>query len=93
MKLYRFEVRAKASPRANNIEIHRIEASSIIDAKNRLKAKFPNHQIISCVKVGEVDQPSRRPEPNSSVVETVVHSVMGAAVAVGIGFFLKKKMK
>lgn len=94
MKLYKYEVRVKYG-NASNVQIHRIEATSILDAKNRIKARFNGDSkliVLSAVKTGEVDA-SDKSNNSVSSGSSVVGTIMGAAIAAGIGLFLKSKKK
>ncbi len=64
-KQYEFHITAKISPTNNGTAMYTIEAGSILEAKNKFKARFHNAKIISCVKGCESRRTSR-PTSNPS---------------------------
>ncbi len=98
MKQYRFKVLAKLTKTDGKSLLSNIIATSIIDAKNKVKAMHPEAVIYSCVKCEEYTDPKQKlnqatkSKSNNSENSSSMGSVLlGAAVAAGIGLFLKNK--
>lgn len=98
MKKYRFTVTARLSQGGTRQVLNNIIATGIVDAKNQVKAIYPEATIYSCTKNEEYIDPKQRAmqsqtkssnnEQNSSSLGGML---LGAAITAGIGLFLKKK--
>lgn len=95
MKQYRFSVQAKLTKNGSKQLLSNIIATSIVDAKNKVKAMYPDAEIYSCVKSEEYIDLKKQTTQNKSTNEDNSSSfggmLLGAAITAGIGYFLKKK--
>lgn len=98
MKQYRFNVLAKLTKTGGKQLLSNIIATSIIDAKNKVKAMHPEAVIYSCVKCEEyidpkqeLNQAIKSKSDNSENPSSMGSVLLGAAVAAGIGLFFKNK--
>ena len=64
-KQYEFHITAKTSPTNTGTARYTVEATSILEAKNKFKSSFHNAKIISCVRGCET-RITPSPRANSS---------------------------
>lgn len=98
-KQYRFDI-DYIDTRYNQKGRGALVATSILDAKNRFKASHPTCKVIACVRRDEVvssrnvgkQELSRKKSNEKEDSSSLANSLIGAAVGVGIGWLLKKKL-
>ena len=98
MKQYRFNVLAKLTKTGGKQLLSNIIATSIIDAKNKVKAMHPEAVIYSCVECEEyidpkqkLNQATKSKSDNSENSSSMGSVLLGVAVAAGIGLLFKNK--
>lgn len=80
---YKYKVTTKNV--RNHICTYPIEATSASEAKNKIKAKYPDLKIIACVKDENYSRSSSQNNDDSSLGSIL----LGAAVTAGIGLATK----
>lgn len=83
-KQYYFSIKARMFPSDKGFSNYQFTGSSMIEAKNKFKASFPNAKIISCVKGCEYIDNRVRPKSNESAPLISGSSIVtGVALAAG----------
>ncbi|TCT14177.1 hypothetical protein EDC51_10965 [Bibersteinia trehalosi] len=77
-KLYEYEIISR-HPRFSKNSTKRIVAISVSDAKHKFTLSRPDEKIISCVKIGEIDD-------NGS---PLAGALLGAVAGIGVGLAVK----
>ncbi|HGO5824641.1 TPA: hypothetical protein ACK3JW_002371 [Mannheimia haemolytica] len=78
-----------------------VDATSILDVKNRFKFSHPTCKVIACIRRDEIvssknvvkQGPSRQKTDEREDSSSLKSSLIGAAIGVGIGWLLKKKIR
>lgn len=84
MKEYYFQVIGKKPDKDNATYRSRIKATGVYEAKNKYKALYPEHKIISCVRQQECE-----PVETKQAGFSLGGSLLGLAAAAAVGFGAK----
>lgn len=80
--IYNFSVKVKL-PKTNGYVTYNTTAENIVHAKNKIKEKFPEAKIISCVKGSKkVDRQCKQDKKDSNSGKNML---IGATLTAGLG--------